>query len=394
MNTARILVVDDEPRNIRLLESLLARDDYQVLKATDGQEACRRIIEDNPDLVLLDAMMPQMNGFEVCSWIRGRAATALMPVVMVTALNSTEEKVHALETGADDFLSKPINRMELTAKVKALLRVRSLQEALARKNEELRRAEALRESLVQMIVHDLKNPLTGIQAAIDLMIESHLGPNPGAMRLAGSVRLSCHSMMEMILNMLDIGRMEDNVCVLEAADHDLSGVIARDVEECLGMARAAGVEIVVECPTPAPRVRVDRGLVQRVIANLLNNAVKHTPAGGRVTISTRPVGDQPQGDRIEVRVGDTGEGIPAAEAERIFEKFARVAGQRGATRQDRGLGLTFCRMAVEAHGGRIRVESEPGRGSVFIFTLPASAPAATAATTSPSATPATASEHA
>ena len=375
MNAARILVVDDEPRNIRLLESLLARDGYEVLSATDGHEACRRVIEDNPDLVLLDAMMPQMNGFEVCGWIRSREATALLPVVMVTALNSTEEKVHALETGADDFLSKPINRMELKAKVRSLLRVRSLQEALGRKNDELRRAEELREGLVQMIVHDLKNPLTGIQAAIELLMDSHLGPNPGAMRLASSVRLSCHSMMEMILNMLDIGKMEENRDILDAADLDLSSVLTRDVEECVGSARAAGVEIVVACPTPGPRVRVDRGLVQRVVANLLNNAMKHTPAGGRVTISARAVGEQ-----VEVCVGDTGEGIPPEEAERIFDKFARVEGQRGATRQDRGLGLTFCRMAVEAHGGRIKVESEPGRGSVFTFTLPASTPTVAAPT--------------
>jgi len=373
MNPARILVVDDEPRNIRLLDSLLARDGYQVLNATDGPEACRRVVEDNPDLVLLDAMMPQMNGFEVCGWIRERDATALLPVVMVTALNSTEEKVRALELGADDFLSKPINRMELSAKVRALLRVRSLQEALGRKNEELRRAHALRESLVQMIVHDLKNPLTGIQAAIELMMESHLGSNPGANRLAGSVRQSCQSMMEMILNMLDIGKMEESLNVVDAADFDLSHVIARDVDECLGMARAAEVEIVVEGSAPGPFVRADRGLVQRVIANLLNNALKHTPAGGLVTVSTAPLGNQ-----VEVHVGDTGEGIPAEEAARIFDKFARITGQRGATRHDRGLGLTFCRMAVEAHGGQIKVESEPGRGSRFIFTLPASTPAVTA----------------
>jgi two-component system, sensor histidine kinase and response regulator len=367
MNPARILVVDDDPRNIRLLESLLQSGEYQVLKATDGKQACRMVTEDDPHLVLLDAMMPEMNGFEVCRWIRSRPGTALLPVVMVTALNASEEKVRALDFGADDFLTKPINRLELLAKVKSLLRVRSLQEDLARKNEELRRAESLRESLVQMIVHDLKNPLTGIQGTLDLL-DGHLSQNPDARRLAGSMRRSCRSMVEMILNMLDIGRMEAGLDIAQTSAFDLSALIAEDVDECVGMARSGEIELVSESG-PA-RAQADPALVRRVIANLLNNAIKHTPRGGRVTVQTVAVGD-----RIEVRVCDTGEGIPPEDRERIFEKFARVSGQRGSTRQDRGLGLAFCRMAVEAHGGRIAVESEPGRGSVFTFTLPAASSA-------------------
>jgi len=291
---------------------------------------------------------------------------------MVTALNSTEEKIRALELGADDFLSKPINRLELAAKVKSLLRVNTLQEDLARKNEQLRQAEALRKSLVQMIVHDLKNPLTGIQGAFDLLAASHLSQSADAARLAGCVRRSCRSMMEMIVNMLDVERMEEVCNVVQATDVDLTDVIAQDLDECLGQARAAQVELVSQSPAEAVRVRADRGLIQRVIANLLNNALKHTPAGGRVVVEAREAGDT-----VEVRVADTGEGIPHEEAERIFDKFARVSGQKGGTRHDRGLGLAFCRMAVEAHGGRIRVESEPGRGSTFLFTLPAAAPALT-----------------
>lgn len=366
MNASRILVVDDDPRNTRLLESLLTSAGYEVLKAAAGKEACRRVASDRPDLVLLDAMMPEMNGFEVCSWIRDRAETSLLPVVMVTALNATEDKVRALDIGADDFLTKPINRLELLAKVKSLLRVRWLQKDLEAKNEELRRAEQLRESLLQMIVHDLKNPLAGIQGSVDLLMMSHLAHTPDARRLARSMRTSCRNMMGMILDMLDVGRMEGGHDVVKPEEFDLSSLVAEDVDECLGLARAAEVELAVETPAPGPRAMADAGLIRRVVANLLNNAIKHTPPGGRVTIGTRTNGDQ-----IEVRVGDTGEGIPREELERIFQKFARVSGQSRSTRQDRGLGLTFCRMAIEAHGGKIIAESDPGHGSTFTFTIPA-----------------------
>lgn len=369
MNPSRILIVDDDSRNLRLLTSLLAGAGHEVLRAPDGEEACRQVTEERPDLVLLDAMMPGMNGFEVCAWIRAREESQLLPVVMVTALNATEEKVRALDAGADDFLTKPINRLELLAKVKSLLRVRALQEDLARKNEALQQAEALRQSLVQMIVHDLKNPLAGIQGHIDLLSQMHLVHTPDARRMAASARSACRTMMGMILDMLDIGRMEEGHQIVQAEEMDLAAVIAEDVDECLGLARASEVELVVETPDAGPTALADPGLVKRVIANLLNNAVKHTPPGGCVTVGARK-----QGDEVEVRVGDSGEGIPSAELERIFDKFARVSGQERSTRHDRGLGLAFCRLAVEAHGGLIRAESQPGRGSVFTFTLPAALP--------------------
>ncbi|HKY33879.1 MAG TPA: hybrid sensor histidine kinase/response regulator [Candidatus Polarisedimenticolia bacterium] len=363
--SALILVVDDDARNVRLLSSLLHGAGYEVASAPGGKEACAVIEHEAPDLVLLDAMMPAMNGFDVCAWIRSRQDTRLLPVVMVTALNSTEEKVRALEIGADDFLSKPINRLELMAKVRSLLRVKGLQEDLARKNEELRQAEALRETLVQMIVHDLKNPLTGIQGHTDLLLAAP-GVPERARHIAGAIHGSCRTMLAMILDLLDIGRMEEGHDIVTPAPCDLAPLMAECLEECAGFARAAGVELSLDVPASGPAASADPAVLRRVLANLLNNAVKHTPPGGRVTLSARP---GPEG--IEVSVSDTGEGIPEEEQGRIFDKFARASRQTRGTRSDRGLGLTFCRMAVEAHGGRIRVASTVGEGSRFFFTLPA-----------------------
>ena len=361
-----ILIVDDQERNIRLLSSLIQSIGHDVLSATSGEEACRAVAEEKPDLVLLDAMMPGMNGFEVCSWIRSRDESALLPIVIVTALNSMEERIHALEIGADDFLTKPVNRLELQAKVRSLLRVHALQEDLARKNEELRRSESLRESLTQMIIHDLKNPLTGIQGFVELMLGNELDHRSTLAPMARSIRSSCGRMMGMILDMLDVGRLEEGCDILERAPVPMAGVLDDNIGECSGLAGASEVRIIKEIPDPGPTAMADPGLIHRVVGNLLNNAIKHTPPGGHVTVSGRSLGDW-----VEVRIGDTGEGIPPEDLERIFDKFARVEGQGRTTRADRGLGLTFCKMAVEAPGGHIRAESVKGHGSTFTFTLPA-----------------------
>lgn len=369
MSAHSVLVVDDDPRNVKLLVSLLASSGLEVRTAAHGEEACRMVTERRPDLILLDAMMPGMTGFEVLSWLRGRNDLMLLPVVMVTALNSIDEKVRALDLGADDFISKPINRLELQAKVRSLLRVHELQRALEEKNDALRRSEAMRESLTQMIVHDLKNPLTAIDGSIQLLSRKHLADRPEASRMAGSILRSCRVMMGMILDLLDVSRFEEGCPVVKPEPVALRELILSNIEECSAMARNAHVELSSEFPDTEPRAMADPGLVERIVANLLNNAIKHTPPGGRVVVSSRR-----REGWVEVAVRDTGEGIPAGESDRIFDKFARAGGQTRSTRHDRGLGLTFCRMAVEAHGGHIGVESAPQRGSVFTFTLPATAP--------------------
>src|SRR6266704_2334736 len=174
--TGSVLVVDDDQRNVRLMESILRSSGYQVLKAYNGEEALRIVEDDSPDLLLLDVMMPKMSGFELCQRLKGRYETRLLPIIMVTALNALEDKVQALEYGADDFLSKPINKVELLAKVRSVLRVKALHDELEKnrleiekKNQELIRMEGFKESMMQMVVHDLKNPLASIMGNVELI---------------------------------------------------------------------------------------------------------------------------------------------------------------------------------------------------------------------------------
>jgi len=374
---ARILVVDDDPRNVRLMESILRSNGYPVMIAHDGEEALRKIVSERPDAVLLDVMMPGMSGFEVCEQVRRHHETRLLPIIMVTALNALEEKVQALERGADDFLSKPVNRTELLAKLRSILRVKSLHDEveetrreLEEKNRELVRVEQLKEKLMQMVVHDLKNPLSGIMGNLQLMEIQGPGIDPSHFReILARTRESSRQLLGLILNILDVARLEEGKLILHRKSLPVKSLLEACLREGRGLAERSSVTIRSALAEESLAVEGDPDLLGRVLGNLLNNALKHTSPGGAVE-----VGAQSEPSAIRFWVRDTGEGIPVEILPRIFDKFVVGADEeRGAGRRDgTGLGLTFCKMAVEAHGGRIQVASEPGKGSTFWFTLPVS----------------------
>jgi len=369
-----VLVIDDDQRNVRLMESILKSSGYRVLKAYNGEEALQIVEGDAPDLLLLDVMMPKMSGFELCQRLKGRYETRLLPIIMVTALNALEDKVQALEYGADDFLSKPINKVELLAKVRSVLRVKGLHDELERKrseieaaNQELVRMQGFKESMMQMVVHDLKNPLASIMGNIQLIQMQNVESMPPARlgELLQRTQESARQLMRMILNILQIGKLEERKMPLRLEPVPLHDVVQENVDEMMGLSARDGVRLENRVSRDLPSPRADRELVGRVVANLLNNAFKHTPSGGQVIVDA-----QRDGARITLTVSDTGEGIPEELQPRIFEKF--VAGDSESGRRmpyDSGLGLTFCRLAVDCHGGNIWLTSKPGGGTTVYISL-------------------------
>jgi signal transduction histidine kinase len=376
---ASVLVVDDDQRNVRLMESILRGSGYQVVKAYNGEEALRLVESDRPDLLVLDVMMPRMSGFELCQRLKGRYETRFLPIIMVTALNALEDKVQALEYGADDFLSKPINKLELLAKVRSVLRVKALQDEVERRkseieaaNQQLLRMQGFKESMMQMVVHDLKNPLASIMGNIQLiqMQSVEMLTPPRLAELLQRTQESARQLMRMILNILQIGKLEEQKMPLRLEPVLLHAVVQENADEMMGLGARDAISLENRVHPDLPAPRVDRELVSRVIANLLSNAFKHTPSGGRVVVDA-----QRDGDHITLTISDTGEGIPEDLQPRIFEKF--VAGDSESTRRllhDSGLGLTFCRLAVDCHGGRIWLKSRPGEGTTVFVSLPIAGP--------------------
>lgn len=241
----------------------------------------------------------------------------------------------------------------------------SLAEQLKTRNVELKRSEQVRQAFTELMVHDLRNPLTVLLGVLDLILMLLGGSfTEDQRRLVENARRSGHLMLGLISDMLDLAKMEAGQLQLKPQPVDLQTLVRESAEQVRVYAEREELTLEIELADAMPRLEADRQLVERVLANLLSNAIKHTSSGGRINVTTRL-----DHGYAMVRVSDTGEGIPPEQIDRIFEKFGQVD-QKGFQRQGTGLGLTFCKMAVEAHEGKIWVESTLGVGSVFIFTLP------------------------
>lgn len=360
----KMLVVDDDPRGRKVLEGFLGAQGYVVRSAPDGPTALRLAAEEVPDVVLLDVMMPVMTGYEVCEALKRQPATRLCQVMMVTALDGTPDKVEGLDIGADDYVTKPVRRDEFLAKVRALLRARRLllelesaHAELTVRNDELQ----MKKTLAQSLVHDLKNPLAAILGNIELLelrCDSALHP------LTRRSKQGALRMQKMIMNLLDVEGLEAGRLVPTLERVDLAELVADAVADADVSAQQSKVSIEAAVPAAA-LVAADPGLLRRVIDNLLANAIAHTPSGGRIEVG---VGGREEG--IELTVRDTGPGVPEQHRDRIFEKYARVDLEPSERGLNRGLGLTFCGLAVEALGGAIWVEDAPGGGACFRTVLP------------------------
>jgi len=245
----------------------------------------------------------------------------------------------------------------------------SLAQRIKMRNQELSASERSRKEMVESLVHDLRNPLTVLLGTLEL-INMVLGQtlDDEQRGLIDSARRSGHSLLVMIGDMLDVAKLEEGQLTLKPQLLDTAALLREAMEQFRVYAELAGMSLEFKVNGPLPRVEADPQLIQRVIANLVSNAIRHTPAGGRITLSTSVSRDKSFGS-VAVSVSDTGEGIPLDQQARIFERFGQVE-QDGFERRGTGLGLTFCKMAVEAHHGRIWVESTPGKGSTFTFLLP------------------------
>ena len=368
-----ILVVDDHEKNRQLAEAQLVTAGYSVTLAEDGGRALERFGQRVPDLVLLDVMMPKLDGFQTCQRMRALRGGADVPIVFITALSDLASYEQALASGADDFLTKPVNRTELLMRVRSLLRIKRLNDELKKGSDVIRSqrdalvvAQGQKEELMALVVHDLKNPLTPMLGNVQFLERTpQLGPDQReALRDIGQAAVSMH---RMVLNLLDISKSEDGTLAPRLAPLEV-GALFEELRSTFGRSAAAR-NVTIEAAGPLEKIvmQADADLFRRLLENLLDNAIRHSPSGGTVRLE-----GVVEGGRTELGVRDQGPGVPEEHRARVFEKYFQI--DRGAaavaTRAGRGLGLAFCCLAAEAHGGRIWVEESPPRGSVFRVSLP------------------------
>ena len=368
----RIMIVDDLPDNLQLLRRMLQECGCEVLAFPDGAMALKAAHRRAPDLVLLDVNMPGMNGYEVCQGLKGHPRTKAVPVIFLSALNATEDKVKAFTYGGEDFITKPFFFEEVKARVEVHLKIHRYRRELEEKNQaleislqDLAKVAATRDTLVHMVVHDMRNLMQ--TSLMNLQLLSKMRPDQfgaeGPLAVQDALA-SAFLLREMISTVLDLSKMESGAMELQVEPCDLRAIAKGSLEPLRALQEAG--HLVLDLPPEPITVLCDPPIVGRILLNLVSNAVKFTPplAGGIQVILQQ----SEEGARLAVR--DMGPGIAPEHHEQIFERYNQGAGPGPERHQSSGLGLAFAKLAVEAHGGNIGVESELGYGSTFWFTLP------------------------
>jgi signal transduction histidine kinase len=365
-----IIVVDDVPANLHLLAGILGDCGYRVRSSPSGALALQSAALETPDLILLDVSMPGMDGYEVCRRLKADPALAPIPVIFISAHSETFDKLQAFALGGVDYVTKPFQVEEIKARVATHLQLRRMQvelEAQARKlresNERLLGLEGMRDELTHMIVHDLRSPLAGLMGYLSMLDARKQQDDPNVRRYVEG-GLQCATILrDLISAILDLNRLEAGQFPLRMATADLSAVCGEAIAY-LGAATVGRKFGFIKPPQPV-LVAMDADLMRRVVANLLGNALKFTPADGAVTLAV-----EVEGSGARVSVTDQGRGIPPELQRAVFDKFVQAHHRTETHDSSVGLGLAFCKQAVEAQGASIGLRSEVGRGSTFWVTFP------------------------
>jgi two-component system, sensor histidine kinase and response regulator len=365
-----ILVVDDTEDNLDLLEFALKRKPVRMLRAASGQECLALAAEKQPDIILLDIQMPEMDGFETLKRLRANPATTKIPVVFLTAQRKDADSIATgLALGAEQYLTKPIDTDELLVRTKMLIE-------LKRAQAELERTKA---DFMAMLVHDLRSPLIGVKSVIELLQDSGKGAILGddQFELLNSAHSSTKKLLELISDFLDLSKYEAGTIAFEASPIQVEKFVDPVLHQMDVQFRQRNVKIVRVLPENLPEVFVDAMKTEQVVMNLLSNALKFTKSGGTVTLEAAPkmeevvaAGGLTKKQFVQISISDNGVGISADELPLLFERYKQVSSARIVKQKGTGLGLVICKRIVEAQGGRISAESEPGKRTAFSFTLP------------------------
>jgi signal transduction histidine kinase len=397
---ARILIVDDERRNRELLQVMLASEGFVLESAASGEEALALIAIQPPDLILLDVMMPGMDGYSVAGRIKSNTATKNIPVIMLTALDDRNARMLGLSAGAEDFLTKPVDRAELCVRVRNLLRLKAYGDelsaalsaveaanivaaaALVEAGDARRMAEHANNAKTQFLramSHELRTPLNAISGYTEILEMGIRGAvNPEQTKDLGRIKRAAAYLLRLINDILTIARLE-GARPLNLVAISVNPVLAEVDGLCTLQAKARGLTLSVIPSGVECLVAADAERFQQILLNLITNAIKFTPKGGSVT-----VGCDGDGDMVRIRVTDTGVGVRLLDIDRVFEPFVQIDRHLTTeTQQGVGLGLSISRELARAMHGDLTLQSTEGMGSTFTLTLPFATEASLAPPTPP-----------
>jgi two-component system sensor histidine kinase/response regulator len=351
-----ILVVDDSPDNLLLIESILQEEGHELLFAQNGIDALKSIQQALPHLILLDVMMPGLDGFEVTRRLRGNPDLPFIPILLITA-HDQPSAVRGLDLGADDFIRKPVDIDELSARVRSLLR-------LKHSVDEREQMARMREDFVSRLTHDLRTPLMAADRVLSLLQkEPSIQKDPTITEAMATLNRSNRNLLAMVNTLLEVYRYEAERKTLSFSAVDLTEIIIEVAQELKPLAEEKALYLrlaVIERGKAI--IQGDRLELTRLVTNLIGNAIKFTDCGGiQVTLTLQPPTSASLAPIPLLLVEDTGVGIPLEDQTWLFNRFRTGKHRRSGS----GLGLHLARQIVEKHGGWIEVISQVGKGSCF-----------------------------
>ncbi len=378
----RVLVVDDEKEIRVFLNKALSRfGGFHVELAESGEEALRKLEKEPFDLVLTDLKMPKMDGLQLIAGIAKSKPETL--TIMMTGHGSIDSALEAMKLGASDYITKPLNLDETILRLRKVLeekqrfvKLKDFADQLERANQELRKIDAMKSEFVSVASHELRTPLAAIKNAVQLMLSGRTGEiNENQEKFLSMAERNINRLTNILNDLLNLSRIESGRIELKFENIELKEIVELTASSLRPHADGKSIQIEVEIPESLPAIYGDHGKIEQILTNLIGNSIKFTPDGGKVLISAEPLSHDKKGGyghMVAISVKDTGIGIPVGHLDAIFEKFHQVEGSLQRSVSGTGLGLAITKGLVEAHQGKIWVESEVGKGSTFIFSLPVS----------------------
>ena len=360
----KILIVDDVVSNVLLLKILLTNEKFQVCTANSGEACIEQTNAEHPDLILLDVMMPGIDGFQTATILKKNPETQNIPVIFLTALNNPSDLVHGFQVGASDFLTKPFNKEELIVRVMHQIELVAAKRLIEKQNAELRATIANRDKMYSVIAHDLRSPMASIRMVLNLVVSS-ITPEavgPELWELLDKANKESEDVHDLLDNLLKWTKSQTGRLSVVTQDLDLNDIIPGvvDIFEMIALTKHIklqyhGMGSVV--------VRADNDMLKTVVRNFMSNAVKFSPEGSSVDITVTT-----EGDFAKVSVRDHGVGIAPERLGSIFHKGETTYGTDG--EEGSGLGLQLCADFARKNGGDVNVDSVLGEGSTFSVLIP------------------------
>ncbi len=355
-----ILIIDDSATARATLVRLLKEEEYRVRLAASAADALRQMEQHAPDAILLDVVMPDMDGFDLCRRIKSDERWRHVPIILITALASSDDVVTGLHAGADEFLSKPVHGPVLRARIRSMLRLKF-------QHDELRETLLLREELSNMVAHDMRSPLAAAALYAHLLLKK--APREDQLQYLDAIESQIRRVNAFVNDMLLLAKTERRQLRPCQAPVDIRKLIQEAYDRHVPLAQAKGADLKLDLEgwQGDHPVLLDASLFDRLLDNLLDNALKYGGTGGEICLAlAMPSGfdaNRP-GARAIVSVSDQGPGIPVEERERIFDKY-EIVELRHHGLQQIGLGLAFCKMVAEAHGGHVTAQANSPNGTIF-----------------------------